>query len=557
MPGPVDKIKAREASLQVLKKAASEAFRPVTAKEDAGRKKGKNSSRSRVILGLVETGSSFIAGAWIKRQWGGLVAVAFFLWRLWEFLDLKTLFSWFYQRTVDFVETVEYLQEQRDRFNYFWENGGGDAVKMIVGIVLLVLGIWITFRWCRKSGVPWLKRRLFTPSHTPGNSGQTTPEHSEFSDGQEDPILGPIMRGVQGQQDETNRILVDVAARLERLETKPSLPPVPPNSGGGGAGMTDLNGEPLDISESARIDAAVDRLMRRYSEQDHILERDAERPSHRRKNSGKKVKNRRKEKDDSASDADASSSEPLERKGPKDRNGGKRRKSKRAKGSASESTDEKEAKSGAGSESPSTEEEEAQVAALVRRAEDETRSNKEGMIAALREYKKTDLKLPGNRKKRAAPKVLYLLYHNDRTAKEELKTWAKKKGLEKCHIYNELVLLGEVIDRMTRRKKYRVKKVINHPATEGICRRIYGYFLAFRDVEREADWRRPKGDAGKAWTSKVKWGLAEEVDLIALEEKEGEDSGLDAEVAKSLKKKAYLSKQLGNIEVGKGGPDGS
>ena len=128
------------------------------------------------------------------------------------------------------------------------------------------------------------------------------------------------------------------------------------------------------------------------------------------------------------------------------------------------------------------------------------------------------------------------------------------KGLEKCDIAGELILLGEILDRMIRRKKHRVKKIINHPACEGICRRIYSYKLAFREVERESDWRRPKGDQGKNWKSKVKWGLAAEADVIALEERDGTIPNVDKEVAQALRDKAYFKKQLGNIEVGAPGP---
>ena len=62
------------------------------------------------------------------------------------------------------------------------------------------------------------------------------------------------------------------------------------------------------------------------------------------------------------------------------------------------------------------------------------------------------------------------------------------------------------------------------------------------------------GDQGKNWKSTVKWGLAAEVDVIALEERDGTIPNVDKEVAQALRDKAYFKKQLGNIEVGAPGP---
>ena len=37
--------------------------------------------------------------------------------------------------------------------------------------------------------------------------------------------------------------------------------------------------------------------------------------------------------------------------------------------------------------------------------------------------------------------------------------------------------------------------VINLPAVEAICRRIYGLMRAFEDVHRESDWQKPKSNS--------------------------------------------------------------
>ena len=48
--------------------------------------------------------------------------------------------------------------------------------------------------------------------------------------------------------------------------------------------------------------------------------------------------------------------------------------------------------------------------------------------------------------------------------------------------------------------------------------------------------------------------MAAEVDVIALEERDGAIANVDKEVAQSLRDKAYFKKQLGNIEMGTPGP---
>jgi hypothetical protein len=55
----------------------------------------------------------------------------------------------------------------------------------------------------------------------------------------------------------------------------------------------------------------------------------------------------------------------------------------------------------------------------------------------------------------------------------------------------------------------------------------------------------------------VRWGLAEEVDLLALEAKEGVVPEIDLEVAKSLRHKAYMSKHLSATDLAGAGPEGS
>ena len=88
--------------------------------------------------------------------------------------------------------------------------------------------------------------------------------------------------------------------------------------------------------------------------------------------------------------------------------------------------------------------------------------------------------------------------------------------------------------------------MINAPALEAICRRIYGLARAFEDVHKEADWQKPRNFQGK-WKSKVKWQLLEEYGVRALEHNELAVPEADEEVVQRLKTKALVATHLGQL----------
>ena len=79
---------------------------------------------------------------------------------------------------------------------------------------------------------------------------------------------------------------------------------------------------------------------------------------------------------------------------------------------------------------------------------------------------------------------------------------------------------------------------------EVICRKIYGLLRAFDDAKSEADWKRPKGQAGQKWKSKVAWDLCAQYDVRSLDENELQIPMADEEVRLRLEKKALFNKYL-------------
>ena len=137
------------------------------------------------------------------------------------------------------------------------------------------------------------------------------------------------------------------------------------------------------------------------------------------------------------------------------------------------------------------------------------------------------------------------LYRQGRTALREMEDYLRSKGLERCHTAAELPTLALVLDRLVTMSPE--SDVINMPALEAICRRMYGLTRAFEDVQRESDWQKPKNHQGK-WRSKVKWQLLEEYDVKALGQNECAVPEADEEVSQRLKQKALFAKHLGTME---------
>ena len=94
------------------------------------------------------------------------------------------------------------------------------------------------------------------------------------------------------------------------------------------------------------------------------------------------------------------------------------------------------------------------------------------------------------------------LYEYGRTASRELGEFVRSRGLEKCHATMELPTLGLILDSLV--VDSAPAEVINTPAVEVVCRKVYGLNRAFEDAKSENDWKMPKvANAGKRVQSQV------------------------------------------------------
>ena len=187
----------------------------------------------------------------------------------------------------------------------------------------------------------------------------------------------------------------------------------------------------------------------------------------------------------------------------------------------------------------------------IQRLEAEAANPREAALDHLRRFQKLEQFLVGgDAQVRVAPTFIAKLYRTGRSAVREMEELIRAKGLEKCHTAAELPTLALVLDRLMMQTSN--PDVINMPAVEAICRRMYGLTRAFGDVKCEADWQKPRNHRGK-FKSKVKWALLEEYDVRALDNNELSVPEADEEVTQRLKQKALFNKHLGALEDSRDG----
>ena len=143
-----------------------------------------------------------------------------------------------------------------------------------------------------------------------------------------------------------------------------------------------------------------------------------------------------------------------------------------------------------------------------------------------------------------APTLLAYVYRQGRSAKVEIQEWLRAKQLETCHAACEMLLLAVILDNMVMDKTPTSHDMINQDSVEIIARRMYGVYRAFERVKSQSDWKAPKGQPGQKWKTEVVWHLADEYDVLAMQNADIQIDEADDEVRKRLERKALFAKHL-------------
>ena len=126
-------------------------------------------------------------------------------------------------------------------------------------------------------------------------------------------------------------------------------------------------------------------------------------------------------------------------------------------------------------------------------------------------------------------------------AKVEVGDWIKSKELFGASVAAEMNVLAQILDRMMLSGQR--SSLVNSPASEVTCLRMYSIWKAYENVHCANDWQRPKNQSGGKWRSKVNWALAQE--YFTVEDPDAPmDLAADDEVSEKLKRKSFMAKHL-------------
>ena len=175
------------------------------------------------------------------------------------------------------------------------------------------------------------------------------------------------------------------------------------------------------------------------------------------------------------------------------------------------------------------------------RLRDALRDPRERVLEQLEGLKPAvDWSLPANVSERVAPPLLVQIFSTHPSATQVAQRWVQDKQLERNHVAHEMLLMCMVLDKSL----LSVRDFVNTEGCEIIARRIYALKKAVENVRAVNDWRQPKGAAGSKWKSKVRWDLANEIDLRALSGELEALPGVDKELQGRLKDRALLTKYV-------------
>ena len=161
------------------------------------------------------------------------------------------------------------------------------------------------------------------------------------------------------------------------------------------------------------------------------------------------------------------------------------------------------------------------------RLRDALRDPRERVLEQLEGLKPAvDWSPPANVSERVAPPLLVQIFSTHPSATQMAQWWVQDKQLERNHVAHEMLLRCMMLDKSL----LSVRDFVNTEGCEIIARRIYALKKAFENVRNASDWRRPKGAAGSKWKSKVRWDLANEIDLRALSGEVEALPGVDKEL---------------------------
>ena len=118
--------------------------------------------------------------------------------------------------------------------------------------------------------------------------------------------------------------------------------------------------------------------------------------------------------------------------------------------------------------------------------------------------------MPVGFKQRLAPEFLSKVYSvPGRTGVDYATIFLQEHGADTCNLAKGMVDAMSCIDNMLFID--RTPDLVNLISTEYLCRKAYGFELAFLACKEKSDWHKP-AKAGAGWTSKIDWEMWRRID---------------------------------------------
>ena len=149
-------------------------------------------------------------------------------------------------------------------------------------------------------------------------------------------------------------------------------------------------------------------------------------------------------------------------------------------------------------------------------------------------------------RERVAPEFLSDVYSQNKKGEEWAKDFLRDRELLDCFAARELMAALSALDAILLVE--RCPGSLNRVSTEKLARKAYAFYVAFHGVRRQADWKKPKGDQGKAWKSKIDWEAAKRYDHTLTDDEIITISGAEAEVRREMERDALMLKMKSKLE---------
>ena len=156
---------------------------------------------------------------------------------------------------------------------------------------------------------------------------------------------------------------------------------------------------------------------------------------------------------------------------------------------------------------------------------------------------------PQGYRERLAPEFLAEVYAKNATGEEWGRQLLSRKDMLGCYAARELPAALAAIDAVLLEE--RDTGALGRVSVEKLARKAYALVLAFEPIQKEADWKKPKGADAK-WKSKIDWESARRHDPALVSTSVPHIRAVEEETKKEMERDATIEKVRAKLDERKG-----